>query len=375
MKEFDFEMLQDEACDKAISYVLSSGFEDVTAVDLMYGSESAYIDDSFIAKVKRGIRNITTFRTATKIKNLAKDIERLSKEKISQGPTDGININYEMFQNMLKFMQNRANNITKILPMMEELRDMLKEIEGNKELVAKLGQMDLQNGNRKTTIFTVIFGAIHGYFLNQGLKDMNYYKGSKGPYYGLSVAQVAISSLALVITAFSIARTAYKMIKGGNLNKDDKDTLVLKELQSKFEGVLNQTSKIVKTLIGINPASNSDISQQVKAIADKERVEMVFNASLLEHTQQVSYEEKVKIVDELKAFSAVDLENILNLQGLKQSLTIYNKIASKLKTSGFLSAEGETTLNNANIIAGYLLASTDIVMLSLQGVLEDAKKY
>ena len=122
MKEFNFEMLQDEACDKAISYVLSSGFEDVTAVDLMYGSESAYIDDSFIAKVKRGIRNITTFRTATKIKNLVKDIERLSKEKISQGPTDNININYEMFQNMLKFMQNRANNITKVLPMMEELK-------------------------------------------------------------------------------------------------------------------------------------------------------------------------------------------------------------------------------------------------------------
>ena len=375
MKEFDFEMLQDEACDKAISYVLSSGFENITAVDLMYGNESAYIDDSFIAKVKRGIRNITTFRTATKIKNLAKDIERLSKEKISKGPTDGININYEMFQNMLKFLRNRANNVMKVVPMMEELRDMIKDIESNKELVTKLGQMDLQGTTKKAVVFTTIFSIIHGHFIHQGFKDMHYYKGSEGPWYGLSVAQVVISSLAIAIAVGAIVNWMFTLKKGGNLNKSDKDALVLKELQTKFEGLLNQSSKIVKTLIGINPTSNSDISEQVKAIADREKVQMIFNASLLEHTQQVSYEEKVKIVDELQSFSSVNLEAMLNLDELKKSLTMYNKIAAKLKSVGFFSADAEMTLNNSNIILGYLLSSTDITLLGIQGVLEDAKKY
>ena len=95
----------------------------------------------------------------------------------------------------------------------------------------------------------------------------------------------------------------------------------------------------------------------------------------MKHTQQVSYEEKVKIVDELKSVGSSNIINAFNTNYLKKTLTTYNKISAKLKSVGFLTSESEIILNNSNIILGYLLNSTEIAMLTLQGVLEDAKKY
>lgn len=371
MKEFDFEMLQDEACDKAISYVLSSGFEGVTAVDLMYGNESAYIDDSFIAKVKRGIRNITTFRLATKVKNLAKDVDNLSKEKVSQGPTDNVNINYEMFQNFIKFLKKRSENIIKVLPMMEELRNKINEIAENKELVGKLNQMDINNTNKKGAIFSSIWAVISGIRFMEHYSDL----GSDDTITrGISYLGVAVNAVLHVMCIFTLFKSLYGIDRSKNLNKSDKDVLVLKEFKGKFEGLVTLSNKIIMTLIGINITSK-DISGEVKSIADKENLGGIFNASLLKTTQQVSYEEKVKIIDELKAFSSVNLEAALNMQNIKGLLTNYNKIAAKLKTVGYITSETEITLNNSNIAIGYLLNSTEIAMLTLQGVLEDAKKY
>lgn len=371
MKEFDFEMLQDEACDKAISYLLSSGFESVTAVDLMYGNESAYIDDSFIAKVKRGIRNITTFRLATKVKNLAKDVDNLSKEKVSQGPTDNVNINYEMFQNFIKFLKKRSENIIKVLPMMEELRNKINEIAENKELVTKLNQMDINNLNKKGAISSTLLGILSGVIFLSHSSDLG---SSDKVLRGLAYAGVTVNAILHFLCIFALFKSLYGIHKSRNLNTSDKDVLVLKEFKDKFEGLVALSNKIIMTLIGVN-ISSKDISGEVKSIADKENLGGIFNASLLKTTQQVSYEEKVKIVDELKSFSSTNLEAALNMQNIKGLLTNYNKIAAKLKTVGYITSETEITLNNSNIAIGYLLNSTEIAMLTLQGVLEDAKKY
>lgn len=374
MKEFDFEMLQDEACDKAISYVLSSGFEGVTAVDLMYGSESAYIDDSFIAKVKRGIRNITTFRTATKVKNLAKDVDNLSKEKVSQGPTADISINYEMFQNFIKFLKNRSSNVNKAIPMLAELGNMIKELEDNKELKNKIKQMDINNNSVRAAVIAPIGAFFNGYNTLDAIKDLKNSKAEGGFIHGLNLAAVVSGVLCVLCFSGVFIHSIYKNYKSKNLNTSDKDALILKELQSKIEPILNQASKIVRTIVGVS-ANSDDIANQIKSIADRERLDIIFNASLLKHTQQVSYEEKVKIVDELKSVGSSNIINAFNTNYLKKTLTTYNKISAKLKSVGFLTSESEIILNNSNIILGYLLNSTEIAMLTLQGVLEDAKKY
>ena len=374
MKEFDFEILQDEACDKAISYVLSSGFEDVTAVDLMYGSESAYIDDSFIAKVKRGIRNITTFRLATKIKNLAKDVDNLSKEKVSQGPTADISINYEMFQNFIKFLKNRSSNVNKAIPMLAELGNMIKELEDNKELKNKIKQMDINNNSTKAAIIAPIGIFFNSYNTLDAVKDLPSSRLEGGFIHGLNLAAVVSGVLTILCFSGIFINSIYKNYKSKKLNTSDKDSLILKELQSKIEPILNQASKIVRTIVGVS-ANSDDIASQIKSIADRERLDIIFNASLLKHTQQVSYEEKVKIVDELKSVGSSNIINTFNTNYLKKTLTTYNKISAKLKSVGFLTSESEIILNNSNIILGYLLNSTEIAMLTLQGVLEDAKKY
>lgn len=374
MKEFNFEMLQDEACDKAISYVLSSGFEDVTAVDLMYGNESAYIDDSFIAKVKRGIRNITTFRLATKVKNLAKDVDNLSKEKVSQGPTADISINYEMFQNFIKFLKNRSSNVSKAIPMLAELGNMIKELEDNKELKNKIKQMDLNNNSVRAAIIAPIGAFFNGYNTLDAIKDLKDSKAEGGFIHGLNLAAVVSGVLCVLCFSGVFIHSIYKNYKSKNLNTSDKDSLILKELQSKIEPILNHANKIVRTIVGVS-ANSDDIASQIKSIADRERLDIIFNASLLKHTQQVSYEEKVKIVDELKSVGSSNIINAFNTNYLKKTLTTYNKISAKLKSVGFLTSESEIILNNSNIILGYLLNSTEIAILTLQGVLEDAKKY
>ena len=374
MKEFNFEMLQDEACDKALSYVLSSGFESVTAVDLMYGNESAYIDDSFIAKVKRGIRNITTFRLATKVKNLAKDVDNLSKEKVSQGPTADISINYEMFQNFIKFLKNRSSNVNKAIPMLAELGNMIKELEDNKELKNKIKQMDINNNSVRAAVIAPIGAFFNGYNTLDAIKDLKNSKAEGGFMYGLNLAAVVSGVLCVLCFSGVFIHSIYKNYKSKNLNTSDKDSLILKELQSKIEPILNQANKIVRTIVGVS-ANSDDIASQIKSIADRERLDIIFNASLLKHTQQVSYEEKVKIVDELKSVGSSNIINAFNTNYLKKTLTTYNKISAKLKSVGFLTSESEIILNNSNIILGYLLNSTEIAMLTLQGVLEDAKKY
>ena len=371
MKEFNFEMLGDKECDTALSYVLSSGFEDATAVDLMYGNESAYIDDSFIARVKRGIRNITTFRTITRIKNLAKDVDNLSKEKVSQGPTADVNINYEMFQNFIKFLKKRSENVGKVIPMMEELRDKINEMSQNKELLKKLNQMDIHNFNTTNLVSSIIAILFSGVNILNSYKDLG---SSDKIIKGLSHAGIAILAVLNFLSIFLLFKSLYGINKSKNINTSDKDALVLKEFKEKFEGLVNLSNKIIMTLVGAN-LSSKDISSEIKSIADKEKLDGIFAASLLKTTQQVSYEEKVKIIDELKSFSAVNLENALNVQGVKGLLTNYNKIAAKLRTTGFLTSETEVALTNSNIAIGYLLNSTEVAMLTLQGVLEDAKKY
>ena len=83
----DLMLLNDNECDNLLGVFLAKGFEDeeyISPVEAMYGIgiESAFVDDGFFAKLKRGIRNLTTFRQGSKIANAISDIKNLSVEKI-----------------------------------------------------------------------------------------------------------------------------------------------------------------------------------------------------------------------------------------------------------------------------------------------------
>ena len=70
----DLMLLNDNECDNLIGVFLAKGFEDeeyISPVEAMYGIgiESAFVDDGFFAGLKRGVRNLTTFRLFSKISN------------------------------------------------------------------------------------------------------------------------------------------------------------------------------------------------------------------------------------------------------------------------------------------------------------------
>ena len=120
MNEVDLEKLSDCEADNALEAMFGGESEYVSSVESFFGFESAYLNDGILPSIGRALRNATTFRDMTKLKNMMDDIRAMSIDKISQNPSN-VQISYEYFQKLINLAKLRVKNFPEIEKLSKEL--------------------------------------------------------------------------------------------------------------------------------------------------------------------------------------------------------------------------------------------------------------
>ena len=391
----DLMLLTDVECDNYVGALLAKGFESdeyTSAVEAMYGAgfESAFIDDGFFASLKRGIRNLTTFKQASKLNNIISDIKNLSVEKIAQGDTRGVTFDAKSFAALKAVLSSKVLNAANVEAKFKELVSQLESMEANTEVSGVINSIlandtNLRKGSRiasriSDTSTVVAFGG--GAFITWILKDckdglslidtVKVLTTSSKPLAGITVL-TGLAIITFIVSTFIAFKNLFAYLRG----KKTQNTLT--EAESGAIDAVNKCCticvEIAKTLVGVK-LDSTNIEKELESAAKRDKIDEL-KSILSNKAKTISYDDKVKIVQELQGLleneSAV--RTALDSKSVKKSIDSYVKIDSKLEKWGVSVGEGKVIRNNAKSVFAYANKVTDLILTSISAVLDDCKKY
>lgn len=375
MNEINLVQLNDYEADKMLDVMFGGESEYTSAVESFFGFESAYLNDGILPSIGRALRNATTFKDTTKLKNMMDDIRNMSIDKISQNPSN-VQISYEYFQKVTNLAKSRIKNYPEIEKLTKELLKEYDLFSRDDKMLDVIGASVQGNiGSIKTILISGI-GAIGSLAATGKLMSLAFASNTTpigGAIFGMSAGItayafgvcVALLALALV-TRFGEAPLENTAVKAN-----------LDECKKRLKSLADKGFTIVKKIAGVNPQSKN-VLQDLETLAERQGVFSI--NQFIKQTkvrQSVSYEQKVKIVTELKELSKNEeaVKNALQTSDFKKMFTDFNSIIKGFKRCGLSFPELEQQVSNSVEILKYIVLVNDTMIQALQQVLTDAKKY
>ena len=375
MNEINLVQLNDYEADKMLDVMFGGESEYTSAVESFFGFESAYLNDGILPSIGRAFRNATTFKDTTKLRNMMDDIRNMSIDKISQTPSN-VQISYEYFQKVTNLAKSRIKNYPEIEKLTKELLKEYDLFSRDDKMLDVIGASVQGNiGSIKTILISGI-GAIGSLAATGKLMSLAFASNTTpigGAIFGMSAGItayafgvcVALLALALV-TRFGEAPLENTAVKAN-----------LDECKKRLKSLADKGFTIVKKIAGVNPQSKN-VLQDLETLAERQGVFSI--NQFIKQTkvrQSVSYEQKVKIVTELKELSKNEeaVKNALQTSDFKKMFTDFNSIIKGFKRCGLSFPELEQQVSNSVEILKYIVLVNDTMVKALQQVLTDAKKY
>lgn len=375
MNEVDLEKLSDCEADKALESMFGGESEYVSSVESFFGFESAYLNDGILPSIGRALRNATTFRDMNKLKNMMDDIRAMSIDKISQNPSN-VQISYEYFQKLVNLAKLRVKNFPEIEKLSKELLKDYDAFARDDKMIDVLGASFQGNiGSFKSIILSGL-GVIASSAAISKLVGLSMAPGVTvlgQVVFGLS-AGVASYIFAISVVFFALSLS---MKFSSNPVEETSVKANLDECKKRLKGLLDKGLNIVKKVSGVSPQSKN-ITQDLEAIAERQGVFSI--NQFIKQTkvrQSVTYEQKVKIVQELKEMANNEeaIKKSLETSDVKKMLKEFNSIIKGFKRCGLDFSELEQQISNGVEILKYIVLVNDTMIQALQQVMIDAKKY
>lgn len=375
MNEVDLEKLSDYEADNALEAMFVGESEYVSSVESFFGFESAYLNDGILPSIGRALRNATTFRDMTKLKNMMDDIRAMSIDKISQNPSN-VQISYEYFQKLVNLAKLRVKNFPEIEKLSKELLKEYDAFARDDKMIDVLGASFQGNiGSFKSIILSGL-GVIASSAAISKLVGLSMAPGVTilgQVVFGLS-AGVASYIFAISVVFFALSLS---MKFSSNPVEETSVKANLDECKKRLKGLLDKGLNIVKKVSGVSPQSKN-ITQDLEAIAERQGVFSI--NQFIKQTkvrQSVTYEQKVKIVQELKEMANNEeaIKKSLETSDVKKMLKEFNSIIKGFKRCGLDFSELEQQISNGVEILKYIVLVNDTMIQALQQVMIDAKKY
>ena len=378
----DLMLLTDVECDNYVGALLAKGFENE--------EYTSAVEDGFFASLKRGIRNLTTFKQASKLNNIISDIKNLSVEKIAQGDTRGVTFDAKSFAVLKAVLSSKVLNVANVEAKYKELVSHLESLEANTEVSGvinsimandkRLGKGNVARGTLGNSAFVGAFagGAFLTWILKdckEGLSFINTVKvltTSSKALAGITVL-TGLAAITWAVTLFMGFKDMYAYLKG----KKTQNTLT--EAESGAVDAINKTCsicvEIAKTLVGVK-LDSTNIEKELESAAKRDKIDEL-KSILSNKAKTISYDDKVKIVQELQGLLENEgaVRTALDSKSVKKSIDSYVKIDSKLEKWGVSVGEGKVIRNNAKSVFAYANKVTDLILSSISAVLDDCKKY
>lgn len=376
----DLMLLNDNECDNLLGAFLAKGFEDeeyISPVEAMYGVgiESAFVDDGFFAKLKRGIRNLTTFRQGTKIANAISDIRNLSVEKIAQGDTRGVTFDSNSIEVLNHVVNARVGNLDKVNSQAEELNKLIEQMSQDEEMLAvfKAVNVDVKKMSIANPIFKITvaqFAVAGGVF--GGLKELLRQGGMRMPWLiGYGVLVLAGTVVAFVQT-YKVNRAIYLRLKAKPKNE-------LTDAERRALDAVGRISEVsvngIKTLLGVNVTA-ANIEKELENAAKRDKLDAL-KSILSNKSKTVSYDDKVKIVQTLQGIAENEdkIKSAFDLNSLKKSFDAFMKYDKDMQKVGISVGEASLVQKNANAVFAYANSITNLIIESISAILDDCKRY
>lgn len=375
MNEVDLEKLSDYEADNALEAMFGGESEYVSSVESFFGFESAYLNDGILTSIGRALRNATTFRDMTKLKNMMDDIRAMSIDKISQNPSN-VQISYEYFQKLINLAKLRVKNFPEIEKLSKELLKEYDAFARDDKMIDVLGASFQGNiGSFKSIILSGL-GVIASSAAISKLVGLSMTPGVTilgQVVFGLS-AGVASYIFAISVVFFALSLS---MKFSSNPVEETSVKANLDECKKRLKGLLDKGLNIVKKISEVSPQSKN-ITQDLEAIAERQGVFSI--NQFIKQTkvrQSVTYEQKVKIVQELKEMANNEeaIKKSLETSDVKKMLKEFNSIIKGFKRCGLDFSELEQQISNGVEILKYIVLVNDTMIQALQQVMIDAKKY
>ena len=375
MNEVDLEKLSDYEADNALESMFGGESEYISSVESFFGFESAYLNDGILPSIGRALRNATTFRDMTKLKNMMDDIRAMSIDKISQNPSN-VQISYEYFQKLVNLAKLRVKNFPEIEKLSKELLKDYDAFARDDKMIDVLGASFQGNiGSFKSIILSGL-GVIASSAAISKLVGLSMAPGVTilgQVVFGLS-AGVASYIFAISVVFFALSLS---MKFSSNPVEETSVKANLDECKKRLKGLLDKGLNIVKKVSGVSPQSKN-ITQDLEAIAERQGVFSI--NQFIKQTkvrQSVTYEQKVKIVQELKEMANNEeaIKKSLETSDVKKMLKEFNSIIKGFKRCGLDFSELEQQISNGVEILKYIVLVNDTMIQALQQVMIDAKKY
>lgn len=375
MNEINLAQLNDYEADKMLDVMFGGESEYTSAVESFFGFESAYLNDGILPSIGRAFRNATTFKDTTKLRNMMDDIRNMSIDKISQNPSN-VQISYEYFQKLINLSKARVKNYPEIEKLTKELLKEYDLFSRDDKMLDALGVVVQGNyGNLKTIILSAIgivgAGAATGKFLALGFSST-----------ATPMGQLLCGMLAgFSAYAFGMCVALFALAIALKASGDQTESISVKanmdECKKRLKSMADKGLTIVKKIAGVNPQSKN-VTQDLETLAERQGVFSI--NEFIKQTkvrQSVSYEQKVKIVNELKELSKNEevIKNSLQTSDFKKILSDFNSIIKGFKRCGLNFPELEQQVSNSVEILKYIVLVNDTTIQALQQVLTDAKKY
>nr|DAR74971.1 MAG TPA: hypothetical protein [Caudoviricetes sp.] len=376
----DLMLLNDNECDNLLGAFLAKGFEDeeyISPVEAMYGIgiESAFVDDGFFAKLKRGIRNLTTFRQGSKIANAISDIKNLSVEKIAQGDTRGVTFDGKSIEVLNHVVNTRVANLDKVNSQAEELNKLIDEISQDEEMLAvfKAVNIDVKKmGIIRPLVKSGIAESVVAGTMIAGLKELFREGGIRMPWMiGYGVIIVAGSVVGFIQT-FKFYRAIYLRFKSKPKNE-------LTDAERRALDAVGRISELsvngIKTLLGVNVTA-ANIEKELENAAKRDKLAEL-KSVLSNKSKTVSYDDKVKIVQTLQGISENEdkVKSAFDLNSLKKSFDAFMKYDKDMQKVGISVGEASLVQKNANAVFAYANSITNLIIESIAAILDDCKRY
>jgi hypothetical protein len=375
MNEISLVQLNDHDADKALEAMFGGESEYTSAVESFFGFESAYLNDGILPSIGRAFRNATTFKDTTKLRNMMDDIRNMSIDKISQTPSN-VQISYEYFQKLVNLAKSRIKNYPEIEKLTKELLKEYDLFSRDDKMLDVLGAAVEGNiGSVKTILITGI-GAIGSLAATGKLMSLAFAPSTTpigGAIFGMTAGMSAYA-FGVCVALFALAL----MTKfGENPTENTSVKANMDECKKRLKSLADKGLTIVKKLAGVNPQSKN-VTQDLETLAERQGVFSI--NQFIKQTkvrQSVSYEQKVKIVTELKELSKNEeaVKNALQTSDFKKMFTDFNSIIKGFKRCGLDFSELEQQVSNSVEILKYIVLVNDTMVQALQQVLTDAKKY
>ena len=331
MNEVDLEKLSDYEADNALEAMFGGESEYVSSVESFFGFESAYLNDGILPSIGRALRNATTFRDMTKLKNMMDDIRAMSIDKISQNPSN-VQISYEYFQKLVNLAKIRVKNFPEIEKLSKELLKDYDAFARDDKMIDVLGASFQGNVGSFKSIILSGLGVIASSAAISKLVGLSMAPGVTilgQVVFGLS-AGVASYIFAISVVFFALSLS---MKFSSNPVEETSVKANLDECKKRLKGLLDKGLNIVKKVSGVSPQSKN-ITQDLEAIAERQGVFSI--NQFIKQTkvrQSVTYEQKVKIVQELKEMANNEeaIKKSLETSDVKKMLKEFNSIIKGFK--------------------------------------------